>query len=77
MADNTKLKDLRDDRKINIHQKHEVAYVTRRWGFTAGNIAVAMHVTKSVTRRIVIGWLIENWPRIDPNGQWTKNKISR
>ncbi len=77
MADNKKLQDLRDDTKIDLWDRNEVAYVTRRWGFTAGNIAVAMHVTKSVTRAKVIGWLVTNWPKIDPHGAWSRHIPSK
>lgn len=64
MSDNKKLTGKADDIQIDIHDPNEVAYIQRKHGYTAGNIAVAMHVTGSTFRKKVIGWLDKNWKRI-------------
>lgn len=64
MSDNKKLQGYQDDAKIDIHDRNEVAYIKRKWGYSEGQVAMAMHATKSVGRAKVINWLKENWPRI-------------
>ena len=64
MSDNKLLRGPADRRQINIHESYEMAYIKRIYGYTAGNLAVAMHVTKSTFRKVVIGWLDANWKRI-------------
>jgi hypothetical protein len=34
MADNLKMKDARDDSKINMGQTYEVQYWTKKWGIS-------------------------------------------
>lgn len=64
MADNKRLVGKDDDIRIDIHDVNETAYIRRKHGYTPGNIAVAMHVTKSVIRSKVIAWLDKHWKRI-------------
>lgn len=64
MGDNKSLKGRQDDAQIDINDPNEVGYIKHKHGYTPGNIAVAMHVTKSTFRKNVIAWLNKNWPRI-------------
>jgi hypothetical protein len=64
MADNKKLKGWQDDVKIDPHDANELAYIKRKHGYTAGNVVVAIHVTGSHSRKVVITWLKNNWSRI-------------
>jgi hypothetical protein len=62
--DNKTKKGHQDDAKIDINDPNEVNWILKNYGLTKGNLAVAMHVTKSVSRKIVLKWLAVNWPRI-------------
>lgn len=64
MADNKKLKGYQDDAKIDPKDANELAYIKRKHGYTAGAVVVAIHVTGSNGRKIVIDWLKKNWSRI-------------
>lgn len=64
MSDNKLKKGWQDDVKIDPYDPNELAYIKRKQGWTAGNIQVAIHETKSHSRKIVLAWLKENWPRI-------------
>lgn len=62
--DNKSKQGWHDDIQIDIHSSYEMTYIRRKHGYTPGNIAVAMHMTKSTFRKKVIGWLDKNWSRI-------------
>lgn len=64
MSDNKLKKGYQDDAKIDPYDANELAYIKRRQGWTAGNIHVAIHVTGSHSRKVVLTWLKDNWPRI-------------
>lgn len=64
MSDDKSKKDYRDDSRIDVNDRNEVDYVTRKHGYTEGNIQVAIHATKSTSRKKIIDWLDRNWKRI-------------
>lgn len=65
MPDNKSKRGRQDRSKIALKENYEVSYVTKKQGWTEGNLQVAAHVTGSRSRKVITSWLILNWPRIE------------